>query len=450
LSTEQTPVKKKKFPFVKIFVAMVIVGLIVGLQFTPAKKYLSFEYLKGLPVTLTEQELKLEIIPEFTYSEANLPTPIPVSVFEMEILQLLDTDSDIEAIKAVYKAGDTELTLKTFTTKQKREDAAALLNSINFRDELVKDYSSYITSLYSLDGDKYRLITRQADIGENPDLLPLPKYIESSIFDTYIRSRLDKKRDTVIIGNLNRLYKQDNDSGLYTLVDKETYGSGYDEVKSALLDYGFYDYHQRNALDFTNYNYLKQFDDFKSDWYILFVLIFIVIYIIVVAMQLPGASFLTLGGGFLFGPLIGALYVNVGATLGATAAFFVARYILGSTLQEKFSKQLAKFNAEMDKNSALYLLTMRLIPAFPFFLINLLAGLTKIRARTFIWTTSLGIFPGSLVYAFAGSQLNRVKTLGDIMSPQVLMAFGFLILFSLIPIIVKKIVAKRKAGNAQA
>ena len=135
--------------------------------------------------------------------------------------------------------------------------------------------------------------------------------------------------------------------------------------------------------------------------------IFIALYIAVVAFSIPGATVMSLLGGFFFGPLWGTLFINIGATTGAFCIFLAARYILGREIQDRYSEKLARFNREIDENGKNYMLTLRLLPVFPFFLINLLAGFTRIPAGTFIWTTSLGIIPG--VFCFRLSGLYRSK-----------------------------------------
>jgi uncharacterized membrane protein YdjX (TVP38/TMEM64 family) len=117
---------------------------------------------------------------------------------------------------------------------------------------------------------------------------------------------------------------------------------------------------------------------------------------------------------------------------------------VGTGIQEKYQSQLKKFNEELEKNGTSYLLTLRLIPAFPFFLINFLSGLTTIPVKTFIWTTSLGIIPGTAVFAYAGRQLGSINSASEILSLNVLSAFAILALFTLIPVIMKRI----KAGRA--
>ena len=179
---------------------------------------------------------------------------------------------------------------------------------------------------------------------------------------------------------------------------------------------------------------------FVGNDYVLSVIIFVVLYVMVTGFSIPGATILTLGAGFLFGAIFGTIYVNIGATTGAILAFIFSRYMMGGWVQNKYQDKLVKFNKELEANGYGYLLTLRFIPLFPFFLINILAGLTKIPLKTFIWTTSLGILPGSFVYAFAGSQLACcIDSPKDIISGRTLIAFLLLGTFALLPVIVKHI-----------
>ncbi len=179
--------------------------------------------------------------------------------------------------------------------------------------------------------------------------------------------------------------------------------------------------------------------DFSDSHFLISGIAFILIYIIVTGFSLPGALILTLAGGFLYKTLLAAVFVNIGATTGATLAFIFVRYLAGTWIQQKYADKLSGFNAELDKNGPGYLLTLRLIPVFPFFLINLLAGLTRIPLWTFVWTTSLGILPGSLVYAYAGQQLGNINNVKDIFTTRVLIAFLLLAGFAILPIIIKKL-----------
>ncbi len=160
---------------------------------------------------------------------------------------------------------------------------------------------------------------------------------------------------------------------------------------------------------------------------------YIVVYIFAVALNVPGAAILTIAGGFLFGTLLAVFYANVGATTGAVLAFLLSRYLLGGWVQDRYRDKLSGFNSEVARNGARYLITLRLIPVFPFFLINFLSGLTPLPLRTFVWTTSVGIIPAAFVYAFAGRQLGSIRSPGEILSPAVITSFVLLALFALIP-----------------
>lgn len=173
------------------------------------------------------------------------------------------------------------------------------------------------------------------------------------------------------------------------------------------------------------------------------VILYISMYVASTAFSIPGAAILTLAGGFLFGTLLCAAYVNVGATTGAIMAFLSAKYLIGAWVQNRYRRQLIRFNKEIASYGHIYLLTLRFVPVFPFFLINVLAGLTNVPLRTFLWTTSLGIIPGSLVYAFAGSQLDTIKSARDIFSSRMAAAFILLALLSLLPVLINK--ARNKA-----
>lgn len=177
------------------------------------------------------------------------------------------------------------------------------------------------------------------------------------------------------------------------------------------------------------------------------VALYIAVYILQTALSLPGGAVLTLAGGFLFGSLLGTLYVNLGATTGATLAFLAARYLLRDWVERKFGHRLGAFQEGFAKNAFSYLMTLRLIPLFPFFLVNLLSGLTRVSLRTYVLATALGIIPGSFVYAYAGRQLGTINSLGEIASPRVLLAFTLLGLLALGPILYRKVIARRSRAN---
>jgi uncharacterized membrane protein YdjX (TVP38/TMEM64 family) len=172
--------------------------------------------------------------------------------------------------------------------------------------------------------------------------------------------------------------------------------------------------------------------------------LFILTYVAQTAFSLPGATLMTLTGGFLFGSVWAALYVNIGATTGATLAFLAARYLFRGWVEQRFGNRLAVFQAGFTQNAFNYLLTLRLIPLFPFFLVNLLSGLTRVKAGTYIAATALGIIPGSLAYTFAGRQLSTINSLAELAAPRLLLAFTLLGLLFLMPVIYRKVIRPSK------
>ncbi|PKO29420.1 MAG: pyridine nucleotide-disulfide oxidoreductase [Betaproteobacteria bacterium HGW-Betaproteobacteria-9] len=156
------------------------------------------------------------------------------------------------------------------------------------------------------------------------------------------------------------------------------------------------------------------------------------LYVLATALSLPGAVILTLAAGALFGLVAGTLIVSFASSLGATLAFLASRYLLRDTVQARFGDRLKAINDGMAKDGALYLFTLRLIPVFPFFLVNLLMGLTPIRTGTYYWVSQLGMLAGTLVYVNAGTQLAQLSSLSGILSPGVLMSFVLLGVFPMI------------------
>jgi uncharacterized membrane protein YdjX (TVP38/TMEM64 family) len=166
--------------------------------------------------------------------------------------------------------------------------------------------------------------------------------------------------------------------------------------------------------------------------------LFVLVYVAVTGLSLPGALILTLAGGFLFGAVLGTLFVNLGATTGATLAFLVSRYLLRDWVEQKFGKWLGPVQQGFAQNAFGYLMTLRLIPLFPFFVVNLISGLTRMNVGTYVVATALGIIPASFVYAYAGRQLGTINSLEDIVSPGVIGALVLLGLLALVPNLYKK------------
>ncbi|MDA8429677.1 MAG: TVP38/TMEM64 family protein [Geobacteraceae bacterium] len=170
---------------------------------------------------------------------------------------------------------------------------------------------------------------------------------------------------------------------------------------------------------------------------------FMTLYIVQTALSLPGAAILSLAAGAIFGSIMGTVYANIAATIGATLAFLVTRYLLRDVVLNRFGGKLEGMNRELEERGFSYLLFLRLVPLFPFFLINLAAGLTRLPLRTFFFGTMLGIIPGGFVYVNAGASLATIDSLSGIASPRVLGSFALLGLFALVPVLYNRF----KAGK---
>ncbi len=165
------------------------------------------------------------------------------------------------------------------------------------------------------------------------------------------------------------------------------------------------------------------------------ILVFAGVYVAMTTFSIPAASLLTLLAGALFGFSTGLVVTSLASTTGATLAFLMARFVLHNTVQEKYSHRLAVINKGFEKEGAFYLFALRLVPAFPFFLINLVMGLVPIKTWTYFWVSLVGMLPGTAVYVYAGTALAQIDSLRDIASPQVLVAFALL---GLLPLVLRK------------
>ncbi len=175
--------------------------------------------------------------------------------------------------------------------------------------------------------------------------------------------------------------------------------------------------------------------------------LFFLAYLAVAALSLPGAAIMTLLAGAVFGLLVGTLLASFASSIGATLAMLTSRYVLRDSVKGKFGARLADIDKGIERDGAFYLFTLRLVPIFPFFVINLLMGLTKMKAGTFYWVSQLGMLAGTLVYVNAGTQLAKIESLGGIVSPGLLASF---VLLGLFPLIAKKIVDAVKARRVYA
>lgn len=175
------------------------------------------------------------------------------------------------------------------------------------------------------------------------------------------------------------------------------------------------------------------------------ILIYFIAYVLMAAFSLPGAAIMTLAGGAIFGLLNGTIIVSFASTIGATLAFLISRTLFHEQVEKRFKATLDKINRGIEEEGGLYLFTLRLVPVFPFFVINLVMGLTAIKPLLFYWVSQLGMLPGTLVYVNAGTQLASVESLSDIVSPGLIASF---VLLGLFPLIAKHIVRFIKAKQA--
>lgn len=205
--------------------------------------------------------------------------------------------------------------------------------------------------------------------------------------------------------------------------------------------------------EYASLDYIKEQQSVFRDYYAgnqaVILAAFFVGYVAVTALSLPGAAIMTLLAGALFGLVVGAILVSFASSIGATLAFLVARFVLGESLQEKYADKLKKINEGIAREGNFYLFTMRLIPVFPFFLINILMGVTKLPALSFYWVSQAGMLPGTIVYVFAGTQLADIESLGDIVSPGLLVAFVALGMFPLAAKRTVEFIRRRRAGAAE-
>jgi len=165
---------------------------------------------------------------------------------------------------------------------------------------------------------------------------------------------------------------------------------------------------------------------------------FFVLYMVITGASLPGAAVLTLAGGAIFGLVTGVVLISFASTIGASIAFLVSRYLFRDSVQSRFGSSLKSINNGIDKDGSFYLFALRLVPAFPFFMINLVMGLTRLRLWTFFWVSQLGMFAGTIVYVNAGTQLAQIESASGIFSTGIVLSF---VLLAMLPFIGRKIVA---------
>ena len=208
------------------------------------------------------------------------------------------------------------------------------------------------------------------------------------------------------------------------------------------------------ALDlgrFFSLDYIKgaqaEFAALYADKPLRVIAAFFAAYVAVTALSLPGAAILTLLAGAIFGLVAGTLIVSFASSIGATLAMLFARYVLRDSVKARFGARLADIDKGVEREGAFYLFTLRLVPVFPFFVINLLMGLTKMKAATFYAVSQIGMFAGTVVYVYAGTQLAEIRSLKGIISPGLA---GALVLLGVFPLVAKKIIDAVKARRVYA
>lgn len=174
--------------------------------------------------------------------------------------------------------------------------------------------------------------------------------------------------------------------------------------------------------------------------------IYFIAYVVMAAFSLPGAAIMTLAGGAVFGLATGAIVVSFASSIGATLAFLAARFIFRDSVQRRFKDRLQRLNDGVQREGGFYLLSLRLVPVFPFFVINLVAALTPLRTWTFYWVSQIGMLPATLIYVNAGTQLGQVSTPGDILSLPLL---GALVLLALLPILMRQALSWLQSRRAR-
>ena len=201
---------------------------------------------------------------------------------------------------------------------------------------------------------------------------------------------------------------------------------------------------------YLNLEYLKSSKELFISYYeknpFLVLVSYFLVYVSMAVFSLPGAVWMTLGGGAFFGLLTGTVVVSFASTIGATLAMLISRFLLRDWVQGRFAQQMRVINSGIKKNGGLYLFTLRLLPVVPFFVINMGMGLTPLRTLTFYWVSQLGMLPGTILYVNAGSELAKIESLGDILSPTLI---GSFVLLGIFPLAVKKIITVFEARRGE-
>ncbi len=202
-----------------------------------------------------------------------------------------------------------------------------------------------------------------------------------------------------------------------------------------------------SGLFYLSYQYLNETTFFiykerlivtSLNFPLLFFFAYVIIYTISAALSLPGAFVLTLLGGMIFDTTLGTIIVSFASTIGATLAFLLARYSLKDKLERKYSSQLRRVNLGVEKDGDFYLFALRMVPLFPFFMLNALFGLTSMSTKRFFWISQLGMLPATFLYVKVGTELAKVNSLNEVMSVRIVALFS---LIGVLPLLLKKLVS---------
>lgn len=217
-------------------------------------------------------------------------------------------------------------------------------------------------------------------------------------------------------------------------------------IASLVLAFFVFDLHQFLTIEGMKAS-LARFEALRAAAPLLVGAVFFALYVVVTALSLPGAVVMTLAAGALFGWMWGTVIVSFASSIGATIAFLVSRYLLRDLIKSRFGARMDAINNGIEREGAFYLFTLRLVPLFPFFLVNLLMGLTSIKTRTYYWVSQIGMLAGTLVYVNAGTQIAKISGLSDIASPGLLISFALLGIF---PLLAKRILDVVKSRRVYA
>ncbi|MBC74575.1 MAG: pyridine nucleotide-disulfide oxidoreductase [Halobacteriovoraceae bacterium] len=214
-------------------------------------------------------------------------------------------------------------------------------------------------------------------------------------------------------------------------------------VLSVIVSYNYFDLSNYLSLEFLKQN-ANDLNAYAQSNLFISLTTFFAVYVFATALSIPGAAILTLAGGFIFGLWKGLVLISFASTIGASLAFLVSRFVLQDWVKEKFRNKMKEIEKGIEREGKIYLLSLRLIPIFPFFIINLAMGLTPMKLSSFYWVSQLGMLPGTFVYVNAGTQLSKIEKLSDVLNPTILLSFTLLGIFPIIANFILSWVKQRK------